>query len=84
MGAAQRGLLLDRWRRIQEDEEAYEGGEPSTAKRRRLNQAKEEWYSSWILPPNPLSASHHFANESHGFSAAGLGSGYRRLERVMP
>uniref|UniRef100_A0ACD5XU29 Uncharacterized protein n=1 Tax=Avena sativa TaxID=4498 RepID=A0ACD5XU29_AVESA len=45
MGAAQRGLLLDRWRRIQEDEEAYEDGEPSAANRRRLNQAKEEWFS---------------------------------------
>ena len=53
MGAAQRGLLLDRWRRIQEDEEAYEDGEPSAAKRRRLNQAKEEWYGSGRLPPLP-------------------------------
>jgi senataxin len=56
MGAAQRGLLLDRWRRIQEDEEAYEGGEPSAANRRRLNQAKEEWYNSEIPAPYPLSA----------------------------
>jgi senataxin len=59
MGAAQRGLLLDRWRRIQEDEEAYEDGEPSAVKRRRLNQAKEEWYSSPLplIPSRPRTTS---------------------------
>ncbi|KAE8785222.1 Auxin response factor 11 [Hordeum vulgare] len=43
MGAARRGLLLDQWRGIQEDEEVYD--DPSAAKhrRRRLNQAKEQW-----------------------------------------
>ncbi|KAI4975913.1 hypothetical protein ZWY2020_049520 [Hordeum vulgare] len=47
MGAARRGLLLDQWRGIQEDQEVYDDhGDPSTAKhrRRRLNQAKEQWY----------------------------------------
>uniref|UniRef100_A0A0E0M2X1 Uncharacterized protein n=1 Tax=Oryza punctata TaxID=4537 RepID=A0A0E0M2X1_ORYPU len=45
--AARRGQLADRWRGIQEAEEADDegGGEPSAARQRRLNQAKEEWFS---------------------------------------
>ena len=76
MGAARRGLLLDQWRGIQEDEEAYDDrGEPSAAnhRRRRLNQAKEQWYG-----PPPLVAP-RFTNESRGFSGRGPGLGYRRL-----
>uniref|UniRef100_A0A0E0E8H0 Uncharacterized protein n=1 Tax=Oryza meridionalis TaxID=40149 RepID=A0A0E0E8H0_9ORYZ len=42
--AARRVQLADRWRGIQEAEEADDdGGEPSAARQRRLNQAKEEW-----------------------------------------
>jgi hypothetical protein len=36
--------LADRWRKIQEDEEAEDDGEPSAVKHRRLIRAKEEWY----------------------------------------
>nr|XP_015611384.1 uncharacterized protein LOC107278896 [Oryza sativa Japonica Group] len=46
--AARRVQLADRWRGIQEAEEADDdggGGEPSAARQRRLNQAKEEWFS---------------------------------------
>lgn len=42
--AARRVQLADRWRGIQEAEEADDDGEPSAARQRRLNQAKEEWY----------------------------------------
>ncbi|EAZ09610.1 hypothetical protein OsI_31894 [Oryza sativa Indica Group] len=43
--AARRVQLADRWRGIQEAEEADDDGEPSAARQRRLNQAKEEWFS---------------------------------------
>jgi hypothetical protein len=42
--AARRQELADRWRKIQEDEEAEDDGEPSAVKHRRLIRAKEEWY----------------------------------------
>ncbi|XP_040383283.1 uncharacterized protein LOC102709595 [Oryza brachyantha] len=42
---ARRGQLVDRWRGIQEAEEADDDGEPSAAKQRRLDQAKGEWFS---------------------------------------
>uniref|UniRef100_K4A1H9 Uncharacterized protein n=1 Tax=Setaria italica TaxID=4555 RepID=K4A1H9_SETIT len=41
--------LAERWRGIQEDEEAEDGGEPSAAKHRRLIRAKEEWYGVYAL-----------------------------------
>lgn len=43
MAAARRIDLADRWRRMQEDEDADDGGESSAAKHRRLIRAKEEW-----------------------------------------
>ncbi|TVU10094.1 hypothetical protein EJB05_43602 [Eragrostis curvula] len=43
--AARRLELADRWRKIQEDEEAEDDGEPSEAKHSRLIRAKEE---CWI------------------------------------
>ncbi|KAE8777271.1 hypothetical protein D1007_50039 [Hordeum vulgare] len=52
MGAAWRGLLLDQWRGIQDDGEVYDDhGDPSAVKhrRRRLNQAKEQWSASSAL-----------------------------------
>lgn len=45
MAAARRIDLADRWRRMQEDEDADDGGESSAAKHRRLIRAKEEWFS---------------------------------------
>jgi senataxin len=45
--------LAERWRGIQEDEEAEDGGEPSAAKHRRLIRAKEEWFVR--LQPLPVS-----------------------------
>ncbi|KAE8811023.1 Nucleosome assembly protein 1-like protein 1 [Hordeum vulgare] len=51
MGAAWRGLLLDQWRGIQDDGEVYDDhGDPSAVKhrRRRLNQAKEQWRNEKI------------------------------------
>ncbi|KAI4975510.1 hypothetical protein ZWY2020_049117 [Hordeum vulgare] len=53
MGAAWRGLLLDQWRGIQDDGEVYDDhGDPSAVKhrRRRLNQAKEQWYGPGFPP----------------------------------
>ncbi|KAI4994291.1 hypothetical protein ZWY2020_029339 [Hordeum vulgare] len=47
MGAARRGLLLDQWRGIQDDQEVYDDHGDSSAvkhRRRHLNQAKEQWY----------------------------------------
>ncbi|RLN33906.1 uncharacterized protein C2845_PM03G01890 [Panicum miliaceum] len=43
MAAERRLELAERWRGIQEDEEAEDGGEPSAARHRRLIGAKEEW-----------------------------------------
>ena len=43
MAAARRLDLAERWRGIQEDEDADDGGESSAAKHRRLIRAKEEW-----------------------------------------
>ncbi|CAD6218676.1 unnamed protein product [Miscanthus lutarioriparius] len=45
MAAARRLDLAERWRGIQEDEDADDGGESSAAKHRRLIRAKEEWFS---------------------------------------
>jgi hypothetical protein len=44
MAAERRLELAERWRGIQEDEEAEDGGEPYAARHRRLMRAKEEWY----------------------------------------
>ena len=44
MAADRRLELAERWRGIQEDEEAEDGGEPSAARHRRLIRVKEEWY----------------------------------------
>lgn len=49
MAAARRLDLAERWRGIQEDEEAEDGADLSTAKHRRLIRAKEEWYV-WLGP----------------------------------
>jgi len=43
MAAVWRLDLAERWRGIQEDEDADDGGESSAAKHRRLIRAKEEW-----------------------------------------
>ncbi|WVZ65434.1 hypothetical protein U9M48_014798 [Paspalum notatum var. saurae] len=43
--AARHIVLAERWRGIQEDEEAEDGVEPSAAKHRRLIRAKEDWFS---------------------------------------
>jgi len=43
ISAARRLDLAERWRGIQEDEDADDGGESSAAKHRRLIRAKEEW-----------------------------------------
>lgn len=51
VSAAERRLeLADRWRKIQEDEEAEDDGEPFAVKQGRLIQAKEEWYVR-VYPP---------------------------------
>ncbi|KAE8814168.1 hypothetical protein D1007_08592 [Hordeum vulgare] len=64
MGVAWRGLLLDQWRGIQDDREVYDDhGDPSAVKhrRRRLNQAKEQWYGP-RFPPHLVAP--RFTNES--------------------
>ncbi|CAL5082162.1 unnamed protein product [Urochloa decumbens] len=43
--AARRLELAERWRGIQEDEDAEDGGEQSAANHHRLVRAKEEWFS---------------------------------------
>ena len=41
--------LLTRWRRIEEDEEENDDSDPSTV--RRLNQRKEQWFTSFSSSP---------------------------------
>ncbi|KAE8769307.1 Nucleosome assembly protein 1-like protein 1 [Hordeum vulgare] len=72
MGAAWRGLLLDQWRRIQDDGEVYDDhGDPSAVKhhRRRFNQAKEQWYGPGF-PPHLVAP--RFTNESLWVCFVGL------------
>ena len=59
--AARRVDLAERWRGIQEDEEAEDGVEPSAAKHRRLIQAKEVWYVH-LRPFSLPSSLPHFAS----------------------
>ncbi|KAI5015871.1 hypothetical protein ZWY2020_059410 [Hordeum vulgare] len=66
MGAARRGLLLDQWRGIQEDQEVYDDHGDSSAvkhRRRRLNQAKEQWYGPRL--PRGFSVAVHVRLPGH-------------------
>jgi len=40
------GELLNRWRRIEEDEEENDDSDPSAV--RRLNQRKEQWFLLYL------------------------------------